>query len=137
MAPASNTTGSGRMDPPDHVDRALRRGDETCLARVAPAAGTARHCREQIALRRPELREPRPVLEQPALAGEAATVAGETLVGADHAMAGDHDRDRVLVVGETDRARGLRLADPFGDLSVGARLGVGNLEQRLPDRALE
>src|SRR5580658_8296357 len=54
--------------------------------------------------------------EQPALAGQAAAEAGEGAVGADHPVAGDHDGDRVLAVGEADSARRVRLADLGGQL---------------------
>src|SRR5918998_6712654 len=44
------------------------------------------------------------VLEQGALGVQAAGVAGERPVGADHAVAGDDDRDLVAAVGPPDRA---------------------------------
>src|SRR5258708_36848244 len=58
------------------------------------------------------------VAQQPALALQAAAEAGEGAVGADDAVAGDDDRDRVGAVGQPDRAHGLRLPDGGGELAL-------------------
>src|SRR5262249_51368856 len=63
---------------------------------------------------------------------EAATIAAECPVRGDYTMAGHHDRNRVPVVGYTHRAEGFGLANGAGDVSVGAGLAVGNVEQRIP-----
>ena len=68
---------------------------------------------------------------------EAAAVAGQRAVGADHAVAGDDDRDRVAVVGAADRARRGGLADRARDVAVAGGLAERDPEQRRPDRLLE
>src|SRR5690349_15005589 len=54
--------------------------------------------------------------EQEPLAVQAAAVAGQAAASADHPVTRDHDRDRVPAVGQADRARCRRLADPGGQL---------------------
>ena len=49
--------------------------------------------------------------EHRALAGQAPVIAGERAVGADHAVAGHHEGDRILSDRRADRARGLARAD--------------------------
>ena len=71
------------------------------------------------------------------LDGEPAAVAGEFAARSDHAVAGDHDWQRVAAVGETNRTRRRPLAEAYCDLSVGRRLAVRNVEQRAPDALLE
>src|SRR5690349_17841856 len=75
-------------------------------------------------------------VEQGSLAVEATAVAGEGAVGADHAVAGDDDRDRVAAVGGADDAGALpRLdvgleeggVDLLGLLAVADGLAVGDL----------
>src|SRR4051812_39643725 len=61
------------------------------------------------------------VLQEPALAREAAGVAGERAVGADDAVAGDDDADRVQVIGEADGPGAIWVADVFRLLAIGAR----------------
>ena len=75
------------------------------------------------------------MLEQRALGVEAAGVARERAVGADHAVAGDDDRDLVAAVGAADRAGDA--ADLARELAVGARLAVRDLAQLGPDVELE
>ena len=70
--------------------------DRSSTRRVRARAGR-RVCSEQRILLE---------LEEQLLALEAAGVAGEGAVGADDAVARDHDRDRVAAVGEADGARG-------------------------------
>lgn len=50
------------------------------------------------------------VREESALALEPAIVAGERSVGADHAVAGDDEADRVGTVAEADRSAGRKVA---------------------------
>src|SRR4051794_11674503 len=76
-------------------------------------------------------------IEQGALAFQAASVAGERPVGADDAVAGDDDGDRVAAIGGADRARGPGALDALGELAVADRLAVGDRAQRLPDLLLE
>src|SRR5262249_44143519 len=72
------------------------------------------------------------VVEQPFLAFEAPAVAGERPVGADHAMTGNNDRNRVPPVGKADGARSRRLPDAARQLAVRDRFTEGNLAQLLP-----
>ena len=58
------------------------------------------------------------VCKEPALAGEPAAVSREPPVGADDAMAGDDDRDRVRAVRARDRADGRRPADLLREARV-------------------
>src|SRR3712207_8229047 len=69
------------------------------------------------------------VREQGALAVQATPVAREAAVGADDAVARDHDRDGVPAVGEPDRAHAAGVAEVAGDRAVGGRLPVRDLEQ--------
>ena len=75
--------------------------------------------------------------EQPLFAMEAAAVAGERAVGADDAMAGHDDADRVRSVGKADGADGAGTADALGKLAVADGFGRGNFAQGSPDFALE
>src|SRR6266849_8997975 len=81
----------------------------------------------------------RPLLEreQEPLAVHPAAVASQAAVGADHPMAGDHDRDRVPAVCQADCAGGRRLADPSGQIAVGDGLAVRDRLQRRPHATLE
>src|SRR3954447_19517216 len=75
------------------------------------------------------------VFEQCALGVEPAGVARQRAVGADHAVAGDDDRDLVAAVGPADGAGDA--AELARDVAVGARLAVGDPAQRVPDLELE
>src|SRR4051794_34386462 len=66
-----------------------------------------------------------------------AGVAGELAAGADDAMAGDDDRDRVGAEGSARGPRGLRVAGGRGDLAVGRGLAEGDARGRLQDAAAE
>src|SRR2546427_4968629 len=61
------------------------------------------------------------VLEQPALAVQAAAEARQLAARAHDAVAGDDDRDGVLAVGRTDRARGADVAEATSQLAVAHR----------------
>src|SRR4051794_10780632 len=76
-------------------------------------------------------------VEKDALAADLAAVAGHRPIGADHAMAGDHDRQRVAAVGGADGAAGGGPADRAGELAVARRLAVRDREQSRPHGALE
>src|SRR3954452_8908411 len=99
--------------------RALRRGPAACRS--------GSHQR----------RAPGLEVEQRPLGRQPAAVAGERAVGADHAVARHDDRDRVLAVGGADGAERGRVPDLAGDLAVGGGLPVRDLQQRIPDQALE
>src|SRR5688500_9731224 len=76
-------------------------------------------------------------LEQSTLARKAAGVAGQRPVLADHAVAGDDDRKRVLSVGGAYRAHGSRFADRARDRRIGGGRAVWNRAERRPDATLE
>src|SRR4051812_24965621 len=75
------------------------------------------------------------VVEQCALGRQAAGVARQRPVGADHAMAGRDDRDRVAAIGAADRPRDA--AQHARELAVRDRLALRDLAQPRPDGALE
>lgn len=66
------------------------------------------------------------VFEEPGFAVEAAAVAGEFSRGADDAVAGDDDGEKVVSVGAADGARGCGGGDGGGLLAVGAGFAGGD-----------
>ncbi len=52
------------------------------------------------------------MIEQPLLAVETAAIAGQGSIGADHSVAGNHDRNGVAPVGGSDRAGRAGTSDP-------------------------
>lgn len=77
------------------------------------------------------------MFEQPLLPGESTAVTGECTVGADHAVAGDHDADQVCTVCESDGANGFGPTDLLCELTIRERLPAGDRAQRVPYLALE
>ena len=75
--------------------------------------------------------------EQPTLAVEAAAKTGERVIGADHAMTGHNDGDRIGAIGKADGADRLRPPDLGGQCAIAQRLADRNGAQRRPDFALE
>ena len=75
--------------------------------------------------------------EQMRLGRQPAGKAGQRAITADHPMAGHDDGDRIAAVGGADGAGRTGLAQALGQLPVGARLAVRDLQQAVPDRALE
>lgn len=67
----------------------------------------------------------------------APAVAGEVAVRPDGAVAGDQDRDGVGGARRADGARGPRLSDPPGDLTIGTGLPRGDGAELVPDAGLE
>src|SRR4051812_24930232 len=65
----------------------------------------------------------------------AAAIADESAVGADDAMAGDDDRDRIAPTGGADRA--CRTAERRGYFAVAAGAAVWNFQHRLPHKLVE
>src|SRR6201999_390069 len=59
--------------------------------------------------------------EEKLLGLETAREPGQVAVGSDHAVAGRHDRDRVLAAGGADGSGSHRTSDLLGDLGVGPR----------------
>src|SRR5262245_9394602 len=58
------------------------------------------------------------MIEQPALAIEPAAVAGQRAVGADHAMAGNDNGNRISPIGGADRPAGLGLPDAARQVGI-------------------
>src|ERR1022692_4080621 len=52
-------------------------------------------------------------------------------------MARNYDRNRIAIVGHAHGAKRLRFADCSGYVGVGARLSIGNCQQRAPAGLLE
>src|SRR5437764_9061334 len=98
-------------------------------SRVAPGAGLPSSAEwQQRAL----------VLEQESLQVEAAAEARERAVGADHAVARQDERERVLAVRRADRPRRVRAeAEPPRLLPVAHGLPVRDRREREPALALE
>src|SRR5438094_4447592 len=57
--------------------------------------------------------------QEPGLAVKAAAIADERAVGADHAVTGYDDGNGVMVVGKTDGACTVLVADPLGNVAIG------------------
>src|SRR5215469_5476258 len=71
-------------------------------------------------------------LQQFALYVESAAVATQSSVGRDHAVAGNDDRNRVAVVGQSHRAKALRPSNRPSYVGVGPGLAVRDFEQSFP-----
>src|SRR5574337_1202963 len=67
-----------------------------------------------------------------ALGRQAAAKPGEAAVGADHAVAGHHDRQRIAAVGGADGAHRLRFADASRKFTVADRRAIRNAAQFFP-----
>jgi hypothetical protein len=76
-------------------------------------------------------------LELAARALECAAVASECSIGSNHAMAGEHDRKRIVAHHRSDGACGARGARGFRELAVACRLAVGNARERAENAARE
>ncbi len=63
---------------------------------------------------------------------QAAAEPDQAAVAADHAVAGDENRQRIAVVGTADGPAGAGIAGHFGQLFVTPGLSVGNLLQAFP-----
>jgi hypothetical protein len=75
--------------------------------------------------------------EQFLFRGQAAAVTGELAVAANHAMAGDHNWNRVRAVRQAHCARGVGMADVASDLAVRKRFAVRNVAEPSPDLELK
>src|SRR6266576_2969435 len=81
----------------------------------------------------PERKQCPLVLEQEALEVQPATETGQRSVGADHAMARQDERQRVLAVRRADRARRIRAeSEPARLLAVAHGLAVGDRRECEP-----
>ena len=76
-------------------------------------------------------------LKEPAFEMFAEGESAQRAIGADHAMTGHDDADRIGRIGATDGARGSWIAKLRCNLAVGPGLAVGNRAQRRPDVLLE
>src|SRR5215467_5665787 len=76
-------------------------------------------------------------LEQGALPVQAACVAGQLACAADHAVAGDHDAQRVAAHCGTDVPRIRPGRQCAREIAVGGRLPVGDAGYQLPDPPVE
>src|SRR5882762_7644166 len=128
MPSASRTTPSRFPEPP--AASVKTRSTRTVVMRDADY-------RRQVARSDRQAGLPRLQLEQSSLALQPASVAGQRSVGADHAVAGNDDRDRIAGVGEAHGARRRGMADAPRDLAVADGLAVGNVLQGAPDEPLE
>ena len=63
--------------------------------------------------------------------------AGEGVVAAHHAVAGDHYKYRISVVGKPHRPRGIRVSYARRDVLLAAGLAVGDALKLVPDAALK
>jgi len=75
--------------------------------------------------------------QQRALDQQPAAEAGERAVGADDAVAGNDDRQRVRAVREAHGACASGVAEAARQLAIGDGLTIRDGPQRLPDRQLE
>src|ERR1700733_4092508 len=75
--------------------------------------------------------------EQPSLAFKAAAIFDQRAVGADQAMAGQHNADRVGTVGMADRAHRAGPVELRGQRAITHGAAGWNFWQRAPDLALE
>src|SRR5436190_8646123 len=77
------------------------------------------------------------VPEQPALALQPAAIFDQRAVGADQAVTGHDDTDRIGAVGMADRTHGFRHVQSRRQRAVAHGGAHGNLRQRSPDFVLE
>src|SRR5579863_2713363 len=75
--------------------------------------------------------------QQFALYIEPSAVTAETTIGCNHAMAGHNDGYRVAIASHTHRTKCVRLLHCAGNVSVAARLSIGDREQSAPAGKLE
>ena len=71
--------------------------------------------------------------EQPPFAVDSTAIAAKVCVGADDAVARDHDRDGVGTVGEADGADRLGISELFRDIEIRDGFAVGDRLQIAPD----
>ena len=72
------------------------------------------------------------MIQQPLFAPDAATESNQLAVAADHAVAGNNQRNRVFVVGIAYGPIGLGAVDGAGHIAVGCGLTKGNFLQLPP-----
>lgn len=71
-------------------------------------------------------------LQQIPLDLKAAPVPAERAIHRNHAMAGDHDRYRIAMVGHSDRSKAPWPPDSTRDVGIAPGLSVRNCEEGLP-----
>ena len=77
------------------------------------------------------------VHQQPTLPLQSAAIAGERRIGADDAVTGHDDRDRVGAIGQAHRAHRLGLPDAGRQRAIADRAAARDAAQFVPYRALE
>src|SRR5437016_7854579 len=77
------------------------------------------------------------VIQQPALSLQSAAVADQRARGADHAVAGDENRDVISAIGGADGAAGAGPADGPGLLAIASGFAEPNRAKIFPDAKLE
>src|SRR4029450_12612224 len=75
--------------------------------------------------------------EQLLLDGQPAAISDQPPVGSDDAVAGDHNGYWIPAVGQSYRARCVRVSDHPGELAVRDCLPIGDLLELAPDPQLE
>ncbi len=68
---------------------------------------------------------------------ESAAVAAQSIAGSDDAVAGDNDRDRIIVVGLAYGPKSSWTAYLARDIGIGTRFAIGDGEQGIPAFFLE
>lgn len=77
------------------------------------------------------------VAKQPLFAMQPACIPRQAAIAANHAVAGDHDRNGVAPIGGAHGADGFFVAKSMGLVHVGARLPKGDFLEKLPHFLLE
>ena len=75
-------------------------------------------------------------LQQVMFAVKPIGVAGKRTIGTNHTVAGNHNGDRITAYGTTDSLRGAT-NNTAGDVTIGSRLSIRNLQQSLPHALLK
>ncbi len=134
----SSTTPTARRSPPQHPDaRRPWTPSGTCATR--PACRRPRACRWATRPKRSGRRPPTQLaeraleLEQPPLALQSSAVAADRAARAKHAVARDHDRDRVRTERVARGARAAGAASLRGDLAVAQVAAIGDLAGDVQD----
>src|SRR5207302_3377652 len=110
----------------------LRRALDCSVSRLLSSRRGLRGARGSLAGGRAALQS-----EEALLALDPPTIPAQAAVFPDGAVARDHQRDRVRRARPADRPRRAGLAEPPGDVAVGARRAVRDRPQLLPDAPLE
>jgi hypothetical protein len=77
------------------------------------------------------------MIQQPLFAPDTATESDQLAVAADHAVAGNNQRNRVSVVGIAYSSKSPWAVDGAGHIAVGCGLTKGNFFQLPPDGSMK